>query len=78
MTNPTWHDEGICQTTDPAIFYPEPGDSDTTARKICAGCPVRRTCLDHALTKPEWHGVWGGISQNERRRLIRARRAEAA
>jgi WhiB family redox-sensing transcriptional regulator len=78
MTDTTWHDQGICATTDPAIFYPEPGASDAPALEICAGCPIRRTCLQHALTAPEWHGVWGGVSQNERRRLIRARQAQAA
>ncbi|WP_097930951.1 MULTISPECIES: WhiB family transcriptional regulator [unclassified Streptomyces] len=63
-----WHEEGICQTTDPEIFFPEGGGAGN-AIKVCDGCPVKRRCLDHALTAGEDHGIWGGTTRNQRRRM---------
>ncbi|MER7806126.1 WhiB family transcriptional regulator [Streptomyces sp900116325] len=78
MTKTTWHDQGVCATTDPAIFFPEPGGSSAPAKRTCMACPVRTQCLDYALDTRQHWGVWGGLDQNELRRLIRARQAEAA
>ncbi|WP_406325224.1 WhiB family transcriptional regulator [Streptomyces niveus] len=75
MSDMTWHDEGICQTTDPELFFPESGNPPVAAIKVCAGCPVRRRCLHHALTAPEEYGIWGGTTRNERRRITQTQAA---
>lgn len=75
MSDMTWHDEGICRTTDPEIFFPESGPPSRDAIRVCNGCPVRRRCLQHALTAPEEHGIWGGTTSNQRRRIARAEAA---
>ncbi|MFD4740570.1 WhiB family transcriptional regulator [Streptomyces virginiae] len=61
--------EGLCAQTDPAEFFPDKGGSTAVAKRICFTCPVRRDCLDYALTNGEQHGIWGGTSERERRRL---------
>lgn len=66
---PAWMAEGLCAQTDPALFFPDAGSQARTAKQVCHGCPVRRDCLRHALTNREEHGVWGGTSERERRRL---------
>lgn len=67
----TWQDEAICAQTDPEAFFPEKGGSTREAKKICLGCPVRQECLDYALAHDERFGIWGGLSERERRRLKR-------
>ena len=52
-------------------------DEAPEAKDICAECPVREPCLEYALTVREKHGVWGGRTERERRRLIRQRRRSA-
>ena len=47
------------------------------ARRMCAGCPVRAECLEYALLHRIPQGVWGGASERERRRILRARRRSA-
>ncbi|WP_199922092.1 WhiB family transcriptional regulator, partial [Kitasatospora aureofaciens] len=49
-------------------FFPESG-APLAAIKVCLGCPVRRRCLEHALTAPEDHGIWGGTTRNQRQRM---------
>jgi WhiB family redox-sensing transcriptional regulator len=66
---PEWMSEGLCAQTDPDEFYPEKGGSTAVAKSVCFACPVRRDCLDYALTNHEQHGIWGGTSERERRRL---------
>jgi|SRR5580704_8142960 WhiB family redox-sensing transcriptional regulator len=57
---------------DPAWFYPEPGDTETTAyaRRICLACPLRPECLEYALEHDERWGVWGGLAEDERPRPL--------
>jgi WhiB family transcriptional regulator, redox-sensing transcriptional regulator len=70
-----WRERGRCKGVDPTIFYPEDDeDLGLEAKEICATCPVRETCLEHALGVREKIGVWGGYTARERRRLIRQRR----
>ena len=71
-----WRERGRCRGADPETFYPEDGDerSELAAKAICASCPVREAYLDHALTRREKLGVWGGLTERERRRLIRRMR----
>jgi WhiB family redox-sensing transcriptional regulator len=59
---------------DPAIFFPNDGVGVQVAQRICAECSVRAECLDYALDNRVDHGVWGGASERERRRLLRQRR----
>ena len=53
------------------IFFPEKGGSSREAKRICSECPVRIECLNYALRRDERYGVWGGMSERERRRLKR-------
>lgn len=64
-----WADEALCAQTDPESFFPEKGGSTKEAKATCAECLVRAECLDYALANDERFGVWGGLSERERRRL---------
>lgn len=66
----SWRDSALCAQVDPAIFFPEKGASTREARSVCRVCPVRRECLEAALSSPwEEHGVWGDTSVLERRAM---------
>jgi WhiB family redox-sensing transcriptional regulator len=69
---------GLCRERAPEEFFPSDGVGVERARKICAECPVKDECLEYALTYRIDHGVWGGASERERRRILRARRLAAA
>jgi len=69
-TAPQWHHLALCAQTDPDAFFPEPGESAEPAKRVCRGCDVRPACLTYALEHNESHGVWGGLSAPERRRLV--------
>jgi len=73
----TWRQRAACQGLDPDIFYPTSEDDAEEAKAICAGCAVRQLCLEYALSHRERDGVWGGLTDRERRRLIRQRRKSA-
>ena len=66
-----WADYGSCTNTDPDLFFPQPGADTSYARSICRGCPVRLHCLDYALESGQKHGIWGGMTESQRRRLRR-------
>ena len=66
-----WQDRALCAETDPEAFFPEKGGSTREAKKICTGCEVRAECLEYALGNDERFGIWGGLSERERRRLRR-------
>ena len=68
---PDWQERALCAQTDPEAFFPEKGGSTREAKRICSGCDVRAECLDYALTHDERFGIWGGLSERERRRLRR-------
>ena len=74
MVSMSWREWARCRGVDPEIFYPPEEDDALEAKEICAGCPVREVCLDHALTRREKIGVWGGMTERERRRMLRHRR----
>jgi WhiB family redox-sensing transcriptional regulator len=74
---PEWMSSGLCAQTDPEAFFPEKGASTAAAKRICAACPVRTSCLAFALDRNERFGVWGGLSERERRRLITAGQASS-
>jgi WhiB family redox-sensing transcriptional regulator len=64
-----WRIDAICNQTDPDAFFPDKGESSRAAKRVCAGCPVREACLNYALVHQERFGVWGGLSERERRKL---------
>ena len=66
-----WADSGSCTNADPDLFFPQPGTDTSYARSICRGCPVRIQCLDYALQSGQKHGIWGGMTESQRRRLRR-------
>jgi WhiB family transcriptional regulator, redox-sensing transcriptional regulator len=66
-----WQDRALCAQTDPEAFFPEKGGSTREAKKVCRGCEVRAECLEYALENDERFGIWGGLSERERRRLKR-------
>jgi WhiB family redox-sensing transcriptional regulator len=73
-----WMTDGNCAGVDVALFFPERGDSTYEAKKVCRGCAVRQECLDYALANGEKFGIWGGMSERERRRLRIARNRSVA
>ena len=68
---PEWQARALCAQTDPEAFFPEQGGSTREAREICHRCEVRAECLESALGHDERFGVWGGLSEDERRALKR-------
>jgi len=66
-----WMLEARCLDADPEAFFPEKGGSTREAKRICAACPVREECLQYALDNDERFGIWGGLSERERRRAKR-------
>jgi WhiB family redox-sensing transcriptional regulator len=64
-----WQSDSLCAQTDPEAFFPEKGGSTRDAKKICASCEVRNMCLEYALENDERFGIWGGLSERERRKL---------
>ena len=66
-----WQSDALCSQTDPEAFFPEKGGSTREAKRICQGCEVKDMCLEYALANDERFGIWGGLSERERRRLKR-------
>lgn len=69
-----WMANGKCRDYAPETFFPRDGIGVIVAQRICATCPVAAECLEYALENHVDHGVWGGKSERERRRLLRERR----
>ncbi|MDZ7674285.1 MAG: WhiB family transcriptional regulator [Acidimicrobiales bacterium] len=68
-----WQEYSNCLGVDPDLFFPERGASTKEAKAVCKGCVVREECLEYALQNGEKFGIWGGMSERERRRIRRAR-----
>lgn len=66
-----WQSDALCAQTDPEAFFPEKGGSTRDAKRICTSCDVRAQCLEYALHNDERFGIWGGLSERERRKLKR-------
>lgn len=76
--HPAWHRQAACHGLT-SLMFTERGESTEDAKAVCAGCPVRVLCLEWSLTQgPTLSGIWGGLSQKERRREKRRRRIQAA
>lgn len=69
IENPRLSEDALCAQTDPEVFFPEKGGSTRDAKKICGACMVRSACLEYALENQERFGIWGGLSERERRKL---------
>jgi WhiB family transcriptional regulator, redox-sensing transcriptional regulator len=70
-----WRADAACRDADPELFFPDDVRSAraqvTTAKLICRGCPVSAACLNWALASGQEAGIWGGLTEGERRRLHR-------
>lgn len=73
-----WMVKGNCRDEPPSRFFPSDGVGVEAAQRICQGCPVKSPCLEYALEQRVDHGVWGGASERERRRILKRRRDNAA
>jgi WhiB family redox-sensing transcriptional regulator len=71
-----WQERANCLGVDPDLFFPERGASTREAKGVCRGCEVKDECLEYALAHGEKFGIWGGLSERERRRVRRARALE--
>jgi WhiB family transcriptional regulator, redox-sensing transcriptional regulator len=72
-----WKDDGACRGANPDLWFIKSPEFVDAARQICERCPVRRDCLEHALNTPEEYGMWGGVTEQERRAIKRKRAAVA-
>ena len=70
---PDWQSRANCMGVDPDLFFPERGASTREAKEVCRGCVVQDDCLEYALENGEKFGIWGGLSERERRRIRRSR-----
>lgn len=73
-----WMHHARCRGVKPTEFFPSDGMGVEAAQRVCASCPVRVECLEYALEHRIEHGVWGGASERERRRILRRRREPVA
>ena len=73
----SWRQRAGCRGVDPDIFYPVSDDDAEEAKAICASCTVRQSCLEYSLAAREREGVWGGLTERERRRIVRQHRKSA-
>jgi WhiB family transcriptional regulator, redox-sensing transcriptional regulator len=73
-----WRADAACREVDVEAFFAVDEASQQEALAICETCPVRLECLEHAIAAREQYGVWGGMREQERKRLVRARRRDAA
>lgn len=68
---PGWMASALCAQADPDAWYPDKGDNIRAAKELCRRCPVRVPCLELALERTEPHGLWGGLTPRERRKIRR-------
>jgi len=73
-TETDWMATGNCRDEPPATFFPSDGVGVELAKRVCSDCPVSEVCLEYALENRIDHGVWGGTSERQRRRILKARR----
>ena len=76
-TASAWMSRGACAQSDPNVFFPHDGVGVEVAKAICSDCRITGPCLEYALAHRIEHGVWGGCSERQRRRILRDRRAAA-
>jgi WhiB family redox-sensing transcriptional regulator len=76
--NEPWMDDAACADTDPNTWFPERGTTNKPMLAVCATCPVKTHCLEYAIAHGEHHGIWGGTSERQRRRIRQQRNKGAA
>ncbi len=78
FVRPEWQAKANCLGSDPVLFFPVGDDPATidAAKAVCVTCPVRKECLEYALTTRQDDGIWGGLDEEERKRMRKARSAE--
>jgi WhiB family redox-sensing transcriptional regulator len=74
--HPDWRDDAACRDADPELFFPDFDIRSARAKVkmaklVCRGCPVSATCLSWALASGQEAGIWGGLTEDERHRLLR-------
>ena len=67
----SWQERALCAQTDPEAFFPEKGGQTRDPKRVCLTCDVRDECLKFALDHDERWGIWGGLTERERRKLKR-------
>lgn len=72
-----WMANGLCAEQPPALFFPSDGVGVEIAKKICGQCSAQEQCLEYALANKIDHGVWGGASERQRRRILKSRRRKS-
>lgn len=80
-TDDAWQVKAACRGPQALVFFPpstferkdEKQDRERRAKAICATCAVKQPCLDYALRIREPHGIWGGLSESERKRALEKR-----
>ena len=72
-----WMAAGNCRVEPPATFFPSDGVGVEIAKRICVDCAVKQPCLEYALENRIDHGVWGGTSERQRRRILKKRKSSA-
>lgn len=77
VKRPPWHRRAACRGMGHAVFVTNHAEEDAAALRVCAGCPVRQECLEHALDGRGLVGVWGGMTEVERKRLLRGTSSRA-
>lgn len=64
---PEWTEQALCTQIGGDLWFPEHGEDQRPAKRVCAACPVRQQCLDAAIARQEQHGIFGGLNIRERR-----------
>ncbi len=77
VSDKSWQAYANCLGVDPDLFFPERGASTREAKAVCEGCVVREECLEYALSNGEKFGIWGGMSERERRKIRKVRKESA-
>ena len=80
-TDARWQDVSACKGMDPTLFFgpehpetvKEKRDREEAAKAVCDTCPVKQACLEYALEAREGYGIWGGLTELERKALLRRR-----
>jgi WhiB family redox-sensing transcriptional regulator len=70
-----WSEDALCAYSDPESFFPEKGGSTKEAKAVCKKCIVTSECLEWAVSIDEKHGIWGGMSERERRKYKKQKKA---
>jgi len=65
----TWLEHAACRGADTNLFFPSSGDSSVNAKAVCHTCPVQPECLQYAIDNTIKHGIWGGLTERQRRRI---------